>query len=56
LPRYVLSFLAELLGDWAIWKLDRLSPRMIRVLNAVFVALCVGATALFVLALLVLLQ
>jgi hypothetical protein len=49
-------FLAELLGNWAIWRLDRLSPRAIRILNAVFVALCSGAAALFVLALFVLLQ
>ena len=50
----MLHFLTEILGDWALWPVNRLPPRAIRLLAAVFVVLCTAATVAFLVVLILL--
>jgi hypothetical protein len=52
----VLDFITELIAGWAFWRMDRLSPGVVRMLAAVFAATCAAAAAIFVVALVLLLR
>jgi hypothetical protein len=52
----VLDFITETIGGWAFWRMDRLSPRAVRVLTAAFAAVGATAAAVFVVALVLLLR
>jgi len=52
----LLDLIAEVIGGWALWRMDRLTPGALRVLAAVFATVGAAAAAIFVVGLVLLLR